>query len=385
MPVATLMKTYQQIRTGIKFTREIWKHCRPTESFSEEQIPEGRDYSAIDAWAAHPSKPHKAHLVPEGTTPSTDQPADVFFIHPTSYFGKDNWNQPIGAYPSTEIIDEVIMPGQASVFNGACKIYAPYYRQATFYSFLSFRKANARKALELAYTDILRAFDHYVEHENKGRPFVLAGHSQGTLMLIKLLEERIERDGNLRARFVAAYAIGFQFPKDKFGTTFKKINISTTATDTGCVIAYDTYSYRGGPSHNLDKVEIWNGSKWRKRAHHKVVGVNPLSWNTSTLKANEQHNLGAVHTVYNGKGYSVQEWFGNEKIGLDAASLSKPYPEVVSAELDKDGFLFINTPKPKIFNVALLPGYNYHNYDYALFYMNLRQNVMDRVGRFTNK
>jgi len=382
MAVSTIMKTYTAIRTGLKFTREIWKHCRPSHSFDESKVPAGRDYGSIDSWAAHPDKDHKANLVPEGTIPSTDQPADVFFIHPTSYFGKKNWNQPIGAFPSTEIIDEVILPGQASVFNGACKVYAPYYRQATFYSFLSIRKSNARKALELAYSDVIKAFDHYIENYNNGRPFVLAGHSQGTLMLIKLLEDRIERDGNLRARFVAAYAIGFQFPKDKFGTTFKKINISSSSADTGCVIAYDTYSHKGGPSHGLDQVEIWHGAKWRKRAHHKVVGVNPLSWNSSTLKANETYNLGGVHTVYKGKGYSIEEWFGEEKIGLNAASLSKPYEEVVSAKLDKDGFLFINTPKPKIFNVALLPGYNYHNYDYALFYMNLRKNVMDRVKAF---
>jgi len=385
MAASALTKTYKAIKTGLKFTKDIWTYCRPNEQFDESKIPQGYDYTSLDAWSAHPDRPNKSSFTPEGVAPSIDQPANVFFIHPTSYFGKDNWNQPIGYNPAKELIDEVIMPGQASVFNGACKIYAPYYRQATFYSFLGIRKTSPRKAFEVAYKDVLEAFDHFINNYNGDRPFLIASHSQGTLMHIRLLEDRIERNDDIRSKFIASYAIGFQFPRDKFGTTFKNIHISRSATDSKCVIAYDTFSYQGGPAHSLDRIEIWYGDKWKKRANRKVVGVNPLSWNTSTLKISEKHNLGGAHVTFKGKGYSVGEWFGEKTIGLNASGISKLYPEVVSAELDEDGFLFINTPKPAIFNVSVLPGSNYHNYDYSLFYMNLRENVIERVRAYVDK
>ena len=146
---------------------------------------------------------------------------DVFFIYPTLSFSKLNWNAPLNHAGTNELVSEMIMSGQASVFNSCCRIFSPKYRQATFYSFLGAGK-NGRKALELAFDDCLKAFDYYINHFNKGRPFFLAGHSQGALHIMRLLDERIE-ETDLAKRMVAAYPIGFWFPIDKFGNTLKTI------------------------------------------------------------------------------------------------------------------------------------------------------------------
>ncbi|MBT8219750.1 MAG: DUF3089 domain-containing protein [Bacteroidia bacterium] len=375
---------YDIFKNGIKFFRQFRRQCRPNVNFTRSDIPPPYDYASLASWAAHPQKEHKANLTPPGYALPEETEADVFFVHPTSYFGKGKWNQPPGYNPAKEIIDEIIMPGQASVFNGACRIFAPYYRQATFYSFIALRKMNSRAAFVLAYEDILQAFDHYIEHENNGRPFVLASHSQGTLHMMRLLHERIE-NSDLRHRMIATYAIGFQFPRSQFGTKFKNIKICEGATDSGCVIAYDTFSFKGGPLHVIDRIEVWDGPGWKRRAHQAVVGVNPLSWSTTTELVNASENKGAVHIKYQGASYSFDDWFDNEKIGLNAIGLSDPLEAEVSAKLSEDGFLYITDPIHKIFRLAILPSHNYHNYDYSLFYMNLRQNVIDRVNAFTKK
>lgn len=377
------MGRWAALKTSFNFAKAFWKNSRPSKRFRKSDIPEGYDYSDLDSWAAHADKSNKSSFAPKGYSPISDPKVDVFFLHPTTYFGKDNWNQPKNYYPAKEIVDEVIMPGQASVFNGACRIYAPYSRQATFYSFLAIRRGSARKALAIAYDDVKAAFEYYIEHLNQGRPFIIAGHSQGTLHTIRLLEECIENNDELLKRFIAAYAIGFQFPKDKFGSTFKHLKLSQSATDSKCIIAYDTYSYAGGPVHAIDRVEIWHkGDAWRKRAGHPVASVNPFTWDATRDKLDASHHLGGVHQVYQGSGISIDRWLSKGKIGLNAVELSAPIPNLISTELDEDGFLFINTPRPPVFRVAMLPNHNYHNYDYSLFYMNLRENIIHRVEAY---
>ncbi|GIR73695.1 MAG: hypothetical protein CM15mP76_04220 [Prochlorococcus sp.] len=80
------------------------------------------------------------------------------------------------AYERTEIM----LGNQASAFNGSCNIYAPEYRQATYFSFFD-KDDNGKKALDLAYEDIENAFNYFLEFFNNGKPFIIAAHSQGAL------------------------------------------------------------------------------------------------------------------------------------------------------------------------------------------------------------
>ena len=86
------------------------------------------------------------------------------------------------AYERTEIM----LANQASAFNDTCNIYAPEYRQATYYSFFD-TKGNGQNALDLAYEDIENAFDYFIENFNHKKPFIIAGHSQGALHALSLI------------------------------------------------------------------------------------------------------------------------------------------------------------------------------------------------------
>ena len=104
-----------------------------------------------------------------------------------------------------------MMGGQASAFSIACRIYAPRYRQFSASGFYvsdqlapEVREANS----EVAYGDVLTAFRHFITECNDGRPFILAGHSQGSGHLQRLIAEELEgRWDELGARFIAGYII----------------------------------------------------------------------------------------------------------------------------------------------------------------------------------
>ena len=383
-----------KIKKGAKALNDLKNFAtqiKPNGNFEIDSLPASPDYANLDCWAAHPDKESKVRFVPEGieTASNEDLKADVFFLHPTSYFGQ-TWNAALDHPFASEMVDEMIMPGQASVFNGCCQVYAPRYRQATFYSFL-YPNESSRSALELAYEDVAAAFDFFIKNRNPERPFFIGSHSQGTCHAIRLLEDKIE-NSSLLEKMVAAYTIGFQFPKEKFGTVFQKLYPCQSPTDTQCVIAYDTYLESGKPLTKIERTENWFSTsdgkgEWRKRNTSPTLGINPLTWTMTTEKAETDKNLGAViSNMKNSRaGIKWESFASDKKIGLNTLGLTTPFVGEVSAQLREDGFLYISKPEHRVFSSMLLPGGNYHNYDYALFYMNLRENVKERLEVFIKK
>lgn len=367
--------------------RKWVKKIEPKEKFDSSKVPVAPKYSDMKYWAAHPNIKSKVFFKPEGVG-ENDLPldADAFFIHPTSYFGNQNWNYDFKHPQATELIEEAMMVSQASVFNGCCRIFAPRYRQATFHTFIK-NTNNGRSAMDLAYSDILKAFQYYLEHENNGRPFFIASHSQGTCHGIRLIEEFVDKHECVN-RLVASYNIGFQFPEEKFTSgQFQNIKISESPTDTQCVIAYDTYLETGKPAHFFDKAEIYypNKKKWIKRAFKKPIGINPVTWTRSNEKINAIANgyLGGIIIKHSDPSkINVKAFGSDEKMGMDSVGIKAPEMEQLTLEIRKDGFLYSSKPKNPLLRRMLLPGGNLHNYDYSLFYMNIRENIMERFKAF---
>lgn len=361
---------------------------KPDHNFGNQPIPNTPDYSDLANWFAHPKVNSKVQLTPDGIAGNTawkEGEVDVFFIYPTLNFSKLGWNAPLDHASTNELVREMIMSGQASVFNSCCRIFSPKYRQATFYSFLGAGK-NGRKALELAYDDCLKSFDYYIKHLNNGRPFFLAGHSQGALHIMRLIDERIEKT-ELAKRMVAAYPIGFWFPVDKFGKTLTTVKPAESPTDINCVVAYDTFLEGGGGMRFLDRAEIvysQNGQvNWQRRSKKKPLGVNPLSWKRDLEKVSAKENLGAVHLKI--KSDKKPNWAGflsEETLGLNCTGLSVPKQEECTARIGKDGFLYVSNPKNWAFKNMVMPGGNLHMSDFSLFYMNLRENIETRWNAY---
>jgi pimeloyl-ACP methyl ester carboxylesterase len=313
----------------------------------------GPDYSQPQYWML---KPENADA----------KPVDVLFFHTTTY--KDPnfvdpatgallaaprdaslplvWNQGIDA-AIEETAATAIAHSQVSVFAASCNIYAPYYRQAALPEALMGDTPAAERALSVAYLDIEAAFDHYLAHLNAGRPFILAGHSQGANLVLWLLQRRL-RDPALRKQMVAAYVIGWAVTRDELDR-YPHLAMCEAASQTGCIVSFNTQ----GPAAT------------RSMARPGAVSVNPLLAQaaTSTATAPESAHLGAL-------------------LLPPAVGTPTETPQF-SGAYNQDGALILTRPPDTapLANAAQI----YHSFDYAIFYRNLEQNAKDRIAAFLSR
>jgi len=318
----------------------------PDHDFDPALAPAAPDYGDASAWAAlpsaaDPSDDHPAELVAEAL------PVSVFFVHPTSYMSSANWNQPLTDADANWIVDERVLRHQASVFNGCCEVYAPRYRQATFFSFMD-QAGSGAAALDLAYADVEAAFDVFLR-EIDGAPFILAGHSQGTSHAARLLRERIAGSA-LQDRLVAAYLIGFSIEKDQTGG----VPACDHASATGCVVGWNAVD---GSAAGLFP---------DARA---LICTNPLTWEDNGAYAGHDLNQGGV-------GYPS---YGRPADGEDY-TLMNIEPGAADAQC-RNGMLAVPELRSESFP-SRMPGGSMHIYDYSLFYVNLRVNASNRARSF---
>lgn len=313
-------------------------------SFDTQRPPSPPDYSLESHWAALPQMRDAADSVPTQSgfhNAQANAKADVFFVYPTIYTGKPSldhpWNADVSDAALNGEIQRTTILNQASVFNGSCRVYAPYYRQAHLYSFYTEHAEDGQRALELAYTDVRAAFQYYLEHYNQGRPIVMASHSQGSYHTMRLLQEFF--DGKpLRSKLVVAYPIGRAIPRDAFRTILP----SQRPDETGVWASWNTFA-RGYVPDRYEKYYV------------NAVSVNPLLWNTSEDYAPKALNRGGVGPKFN------------------------YLPEVSDAQ-NHDNLLWIN--KPFVKGRAFLRTRVWHRADINLFYNNIRENVAWRVSSF---
>lgn len=335
---------------------------KPAQPFSASSVPPSPDYSRGESWAALPDRVDSADALP--AIGVMDQQAsaavDVFFIHPTTYFGTDNWNQALDNKQVNQLTDLFVMRGQAAAFNSCCRIYAPRYRQATIYSFLD-KSDSGPAALQVAYSDVERAFEYFLQTFSNDRPFILASHSQGTVHLRKLLEKRITGTP-LRNRLVAAYAIGFSIDADELAKSVPDVPVCQSAEQIGCIVSWNAV----GP-------EV---TKYVDTS--KNICVNPLTWKTDGAHADASLNLGGV--AYPGKfAGTLADLKQLPQEYIDAKPVVEP--GVADAQC-VDGMLLVKEINSTYYSSRPMGRDNYHVYDYQLFAMNLRRNAELRVERY---
>jgi hypothetical protein len=319
------------------------------------------DYAKADAWAALPSSPGGAALVPAGVdAPPKDPPVDVFFIHPTGYLHGGDWNSPLDRNSKTEENTKWMMANQASAFNGCCAVYAPRYREASIFRYVNAPPDLAKKSIDFAYADVDRAFTYFLEHYSKGRPFILASHSQGTEHGFRLLQQRI--DGTpLAERMIAAYLIGFNIT-DKQAAALRTVHVCDSPTELHCMIHWATWGDGGKP----------------QRDGGKLVCVNPLNWRRDGAMAAKGMSQGAV---------PITGTFSLDLLGSDTAQgivfgpLKAPLKAWTWAEC-RDGFLTVADQSGGPFAKVDMGGKNYHGLDYPLFAMDIRENAQARVRQY---
>lgn len=299
------------------------------------------DYSNLEYWAAHPDKKDPSDSIPKPLRPSTqfDSSVDVFFLHPTTL--TDNEDSSVNArLDDAELnakTDYSTILLQASAFN-EYRLFAPRYRQAHIRNYFIPDTVAALKAFEIAYQDVKAAFQYYLNHLNKGRPIIIASHSQGTTHAIRLLKEYFDAKP-LQEKLVAAYLIGMYIPPN----AFSNIKICETPEQTDCFCGWRTYKVNTIPEFVK-----------KEASPHWVT--NPLSWTTDTSEVGKTKNEGAILRKFN-----------------------KLYTQLTSARIS-NGVLWTN--KPKFPGSFLLKNPNYHVGDINLYYVSIRNNLRKRVAAY---
>lgn len=333
----------------------------PSTPYDAGRLPPAPDYAAPRAWLALPGRNGLERSTPVGMTPIDERtaPADVFFVHPTTFKGSPVWIAPFDASAEAAPLDAPVLLGQVSVFNGCCRLYAPHYRQAT----LAALKVPA--AMDVAYSDVAAAFRFYITHLNHGRPFIIASHSQGTAHAIRLLQAEI-LGTPLAGRLVAAYLIGGYVP-DTFGEL--GLPICDDARQTGCVLSYNTSETgRSGARMIVDNRAYWWRGAHLTNGRSRATCVNPLTWRRAAA-APAGANRGSLP-------------FPAAPFGHAAKPLPALVPNLTGAVCHGD-LLEVHVPwkAPAGFvdKLSLLFG-SYHLNDYGMFYDSLRRNAVERVA-----
>jgi len=329
----------------------------PAKPFTDTQAPPAPDYSQPTAWLAWPENPGIERLAPPNETAIVQDAAtaDVFFIHPTTYLKNDVWNVAIDA-PTT--YGDPVLLNQASIFNGCRRIFLPHYRQASLYAL-----TNSKPALDLAYSDVERAFRWYLDHENHDRPFIIASHSQGSNHAIRLLQKMIIGTP-LQKKLVAAYVIGAYVPSN-FGDI--GLPVCDSPTRTGCIIAWNaSQSGRTGAYRLTRHATYWWQGDWKSTDQPQALCVNPLTWLPGQA-AQPEANLGSEPMP---KGRDPA-----------AATLVPLVPTLTGARCNDDLLEVDVSWFHSGFHGLLSVVYgSYHLVDYGLFYENIRRNAAERVA-----
>jgi hypothetical protein len=332
----------------------------PTVAFDDQPHPPAPDYAQVSAWAALPDRKDAADLVPaDNAFPDGQANAavDVFYIHPTTFRSTTQWVQDIADAETNAWTDVSVIARQAAIFNACCKIYAPRYRQATIGALGG--GASGPKAYAFAYEDVKRAFAYYVEHFNRGRPFILVGHSQGTFHLLPLLEQMVDPTP-LKDRLVAAYAIGIGVPVGTFGRALKNLRTCDTPDQTGCVASWNTYGRGGSAAATNTRAEQRYVQRFGTEEGKAVMCVNPLTFSAAQPDAPATANLGAL------PGVAAEGPLAAVKPGLVGATC-------------RDGGLYADIPTDPDFVLTVLPGEVLHMHDMDLFFQNIRANAVLRT------
>ncbi|HJJ38644.1 MAG TPA: DUF3089 domain-containing protein [Methanocorpusculum sp.] len=317
------------------------------------------DYSNPDNWMIQTENP--VHEV------------DLFYIYPSTVSEATESNG------ISDISDEMMLIAnrwysvQGTAFADYCNVYAPYYRQLSMDKGLELREHDAytdylRKTEPKA--DIYAAIDYYFKNINNGRPYILAGHSQGSALIQIVLEEYMKDHPEYYKNMVAAYSIGWGVNQEWLDAN-PHLKFAEGETDTGVIISWNT-EY---PKSSGDNIVV---------GEHALV-INPLNWKTDETYADKSLNKG-----------SLTDFEGHVTV-LPAAFIDVPEYEperciiagLYDAQIDNErGVLTcrdILAVIPDIGPGKVFGDGSMHTVDYDLYYINIKENGKKRIDAFLAK
>lgn len=303
------------------------------------------DYSKREHWLSRPDDPTKL--------------VDLVYLYPSSC--RDFRAGVICAVDNRSMVKNARrnLAQQASVFGPFTNVFAPLWRQvnATKLPELSFEEVDAAEWAEPR-TDVYAALDYYFEELNDGRPYFLAGHSQGSRMCYMVLSEYMREHPDRYANMIAAYTPGDSLTR-RYLEENPHVKAAQASDDLGVVASWNT---EGPANKGHDSLVVAPGA----------ISINPLSWRTDDTPAPAELNLGSFMPRLLTRGL-------------------RRLPAKADAAIDVErGTVIVTEPKLKGCAITAMPGLkrfesvfgpqSYHGCDYSFFYLNIRENALDRAA-----
>lgn len=287
-----------------------------------EKLDDEIDYSDCDNWMFLPEENTKA--------------VDTIYLYPSAYGIAGEVEDDIAD------IDDVNMrlmaiyyaSSQASIFEESTNLYVPYYLQFTVSSLVDMIEESPESLQYIAARDIYNMLDYYFENCNEGRPFILAGHSQGSVWLTVVLEDYMKEHPEYYERMVAAYIIGYSVTDDYLDRN-PHLNFAETSDDTGVIISYNTE----GPG---------NKDAYNCVVKEGAIAINPINWKLDDTYATN---------------------------GIADAQIDTHRGVVICTSME-------NTPEMKASLAEYFGEDSLHLYDYSLYSNELQKNVADRIEKY---
>lgn len=296
------------------------------------------DYSTKENWMRIPEITHEV---------------DTIYLYPTSYLDDSENAKPICDIDNQQMRDRamLIYENQGTAFEESTNVFAPFYRQSNIYEVMDLSHKELEEYQEREQrTDIYAALDYYFEHYNEGRPFIVAGHSQGSIMTKIVLGEYMQAHPEYYERMVAAYPIGFSIT-ETFLEEHPYLKFAEGADDTGVIVSWNTEGAGNKEQFNLV-------------VEPGAISINPINWKRDDTYAGFEENLGS--RILNAETGEYEIING-----------------VADAQVDTERGVVICTAKnvgysqPELFGPESL-----HGHDYDFYYENLRENVKTRVEAY---
>ena len=281
-----------------------------------------------------------------------DYPVDIFFLYATAYIKQSPADPIICQVDHKEMraAAKFSYHKNATVFKPVGNMFAPYYRQTDAPSCLKMTAEEREKLLDSGpVEDAMAAFDYYLKHYNKGKPYILAGHSQGSSVLLQMISKYSRDKPQAYKRMISAYLIGCSITPE-YLEQYPHLKFAQGSDDTGIIISYNTEA----PNPQGPNPVLLPGA----------LAINPINWRRDETPATKEESLGARVQVDN----------GFKKIAhLADARLDLNKGVVICSTVGLDNpYCDVDIFAPGIYHVA----------DYTFYYYDLRQNAIDRIKAY---
>lgn len=285
---------------------------------------------------------------------------DTFYIYSTIYMGGNEGDGDYATLHHPEVLEGIGIEHaiKSSAFEPSTNLFIPFYRQAgMLLEAVTWKKHGCIDPVltGMPYADITAALDYYFEHLNGGRPFVIAGHSQGAAILRLVLKGYFKQHPDRYRRMVAAYAIGFSITKDDLEAC-PHLKFATGESDTGVIVSWHVEGPKNVECNAPTAALLPNG-----------IAINPINWKRDDTYAPASKNLGSLVMDYDTGATAIRDIGADAQVCVErgtvvthAAAVPNEMPEFAGPE-------------------------SYHQDDYSIYFNNVVDNVAKRIEAYKNQ